>query len=596
MTTTAPSRPSPHTPWTSHSQSRSHHKTSTTPAAFPTRTPGSVGLVPLAKGKTSSHQPEAPRSPSPNYFGLIVEPGQNPVDSNAGAYAKNNWVASPTGPSESLRSPKASQRSQLPDLEAFRRQSETNTFTLGHGNLAQLGSRQNSGRTPTLKSFENDQEQKSHSQKSKSPDSRESKSPKLHKKGSPSNPTVDSGNARPGQHPGSPFSLVRTESPTNFSPRPAPDGNSSQLSGESRHVNLSLPQSTSHTSSSSSDLNLSRANTAPSPAGSDKPQLITAQSLFELLQNCPEGDVLLLDLRASPQYQKSRIDKAMNLCIPTTLLKRPSFNVQKLMETFANEAEKAKFSKWRTIRYIVVYDAASSLLKDATSCVNTLKKFTNEGWQGTPAILRRGFVEFSKKYPDLIVDNSHGAKKPSLSIDSSIMPVAGGCPMPSAKDAPINPFFANIRQNMDLIGGVGQMPLKRPHGMTDQRFQQLPSWIREIADRANEGKVVADRFLQIEKAEQARMQKALSTHVSYGNSTPTASQHIQVAGIEKGVKNRYKDMLPFDHSRVRLQGVPQGDCDYVNASHVKVEGSNRHYIASQAPIPATFAVSLEHIL
>ena len=513
------------------------------------------------------------------------------MDSNAGAYVKNNWAASPLGPSDSLRSPRGPQKPHPPDLEAFRRQSETHTFTLGdNGNLARMGSRHNSGKTPTLKSLESEQEPKSQSQKSRSSENRESKSPKLPRKGSPTTSAYDSGNPRHVQRTTSPFNLIRTESPTSISSSihaSAGDG----LPPEDRSSHRSLPHTTALLQPSNSHINLSRAATQPSPAGPDKPHLITPQSFFELLQNCPAEDILLLDLRAAPQFLKSRIDTALNLCIPTTLLKRPAFNVQKLSETFAIEAEKEKFAHWRTVQYIVVYDASSSLLKDATAGVNTLKKFTNEGWQGTPAILRGGFAEFSKKYSDLIIDSLQGTKKPGLSIDSSIMPVAGGCPMPSAKDAPVNPFFGNIRQNMDLIGGVGQMPLKLPHSMTDRSFQELPSWIREAADTRDQGKAVADRFLQIEKAEQTRMQKALSARVSYGNSTPTTSQHVQVAGIEKGVKNRYNNMLPFDHSRVRLQGVPQGDCDYVNASHIQLEWSNRHYIASQAPIPTTFTVS-----
>uniref|UniRef100_A0A671MSG9 Tyrosine-protein phosphatase non-receptor type 3-like n=1 Tax=Sinocyclocheilus anshuiensis TaxID=1608454 RepID=A0A671MSG9_9TELE len=51
-------------------------------------------------------------------------------------------------------------------------------------------------------------------------------------------------------------------------------------------------------------------------------------------------------------------------------------------------------------------------------------------------------------------------------------------------------------------------------------------------------------------------------------------------------KNRYKDVLPYDITRVVLQ--EEGD-DYVNASHVKTEptGCALQYIAAQGPLPHT---------
>ena len=151
---------------------------------------------------------------------------------------------------------------------------------------------------------------------------------------------------------------------------------------------------------------LSRSANLAIPEDPDKPNFITARGLFEILQNYPSEDVLLLDLRVAPDYQKSHINGALNLCIPMTLLKRLSFNVQKLAETFALEVERERFSSWRTSQRIIAYDARSSLLKDAASCVHTLQKFTTEGWKGTPAILRGGFAGFSKKYPHMLAGNS----------------------------------------------------------------------------------------------------------------------------------------------------------------------------------------------
>ena len=53
-------------------------------------------------------------------------------------------------------------------------------------------------------------------------------------------------------------------------------------------------------------------------------------------------------------------------------------------------------------------------------------------------------------------------------------------------------------------------------------------------------------------------------------------------------KNRYKDILPFDASRVVLSeypGVPGSD--YINANHIKGASGSNAYIAAQGPLPHT---------
>jgi protein-tyrosine phosphatase len=300
----------------------------------------------------------------------------------------------------------------------------------------------------------------------------------------------------------------------------------------------------------------------------------------------------------STQFAKARIAGALSLCIPTTLLKRASFNVQKLAETFKDDESRQKFERWRNSKHIIVYDANSAQMKDAVTCINTLKKFTTEGWSGGTYIIRGGFQEFSERFPGWVSYASSNSPMTSatasLQIDSglpSVAPVIGGCPMPATQNA-ANPFFGNIRQNMDLIGGVGQMPIKHPAGMTKSIEEELPTWLHTASDEKDNGKTVSERFLHIEKREQKRMQEALSGKVVYG--TPTGlgtSKQIQIAGIEKGSKNRYNNIWPYEHSRVKIQGVDEGSCDYVNANHVQAAYSNKRYIATQGPIPATFKVS-----
>ena len=54
------------------------------------------------------------------------------------------------------------------------------------------------------------------------------------------------------------------------------------------------------------------------------------------------------------------------------------------------------------------------------------------------------------------------------------------------------------------------------------------------------------------------------------------------------VKPRYRNIWPFEHARVRLHQRREADDDYVNASYVQPLGTNKRYIATQGPLPATF--------
>ncbi|XP_035243220.1 tyrosine-protein phosphatase non-receptor type 1-like isoform X2 [Anguilla anguilla] len=49
-------------------------------------------------------------------------------------------------------------------------------------------------------------------------------------------------------------------------------------------------------------------------------------------------------------------------------------------------------------------------------------------------------------------------------------------------------------------------------------------------------------------------------------------------------RNRYREVSPFDHSRVRLQA---GTNDYINASLVIIKEARRKYILTQGPLPST---------
>lgn len=337
---------------------------------------------------------------------------------------------------------------------------------------------------------------------------------------------------------------------------------------------------------------------SPTPNSTDgSGSLASVERCGELLQSFKD-EVMLLDVRPYAHFAQANIRGSLNLCIPTTLLKRRSFNTQKLEATFTDETEKRSFAKWRHCRFIIVYDAVTADMKDAAPLLNVLKKFVVEGWGGEGLILGGGFKAFSDAYPSLIRSGQSPETGPSLNQSASlsgdgpsVAPVVGGCTLPESSTAAV-PFFGNIRQNTDLIGGVGQIPPQLPEQLTESKRRMLPAWLRVASDPKDEGHQVSAKFLDLEKRELDRMKEALSYDRSAESSSNRSSKSFQIAGIEKGNKNRYNDIYPFDHSRVRLQGVMAGGCDYVNANHVKAEYASRRYIATQAPIPDTFNVSL----
>ena len=56
-------------------------------------------------------------------------------------------------------------------------------------------------------------------------------------------------------------------------------------------------------------------------------------------------------------------------------------------------------------------------------------------------------------------------------------------------------------------------------------------------------------------------------------------------------KNRYRNVLPYDSTRVRLSGPD----NYINANHIHVAvgKQQKQYIACQGPLPQTTGTSTE---
>ncbi|XP_075030353.1 tyrosine-protein phosphatase non-receptor type 22 [Calonectris borealis] len=108
----------------------------------------------------------------------------------------------------------------------------------------------------------------------------------------------------------------------------------------------------------------------------------------------------------------------------------------------------------------------------------------------------------------------------------------------------------------------------------DQREILLQNLERVQGKKLNREEFV-DEFLKL---------KRQSTKYRSDKIYPTAASE-QPENIKK---NRYKDILPFDHSRVELSLITSdGDSHYINANFIKGVYGPRAYIATQGPLPTT---------
>ena len=595
------SRHSPSSPWNPELQPFSHVNVSTSPAGFPARTSSINYAHSLPFLCKTSSSPVAPRSLSPNYFGFVVENSSNPPDSNPGPYTQKNWdYFSQAQPSDTNSNHLALTLSPGLEINSTPRlhgsgdisdAKDTNCFFNSVLSRRDGGDGAVSPRTLHFLAKPPPQLAEDH---------------EMEVDGADFGLPGDNWKVRQSRKGGSncnektanlslPLELPRTHSPENLRTPPYPNLLSLPIaSARVRDKSRSLPlQAAQNSLSTSGFRSPRRADTLPASVDHNV-GFVSVEHCAEWLQSVPDK-VLLLDVRPYPQFHQANITGSLNLCIPTTLLKRPSFNTQKLEDTFVGESEKRKFATWKERTHIIAYDFNTAHLRDATPLTHILKKFTLEGWNGKALILRGGFSVFASQFPDQIRRQQAAgptgvtvAEPPcrNLSLPSAAL-IAGGCILP---DAAI-PFFGNIRQNMDLLDGVGQLTLSLPEGLTESKRGRLPSWLRLASESKDKGRVVSERFLTIEKRELERMREALSSSTAYGSAVRQGPVKFRVAGIEKGSKNRYNDIYPFDHSRVRLQDIPVGGCDYVNANYLKAEHASKSYIATQAPVPDTFTVS-----
>jgi len=124
--------------------------------------------------------------------------------------------------------------------------------------------------------------------------------------------------------------------------------------------------------------------------------------------------LMLLDMRPSPEHMASSIKTAVNVCVPSVLLKRPSTSLQKVMDHLTTEQDSEIFSKWKQFANIVLFDASGAAPIVGSPSLLLAQKFRLEGCSANLAYLRGKNAFFADHYQehDVHVDASISSSRP----------------------------------------------------------------------------------------------------------------------------------------------------------------------------------------
>ncbi|KAF9285007.1 hypothetical protein BGZ68_004213 [Mortierella alpina] len=429
---------------------------------------------------------------------------------------------------------------------------------------------------------------------------------------------------------------------SNSSSAADPNGSSASIpSLKTKNLSISMPLSSlmsppgSRLSMSSQSPRHSSPAAASVPADQSLKEMdggAVSRLLEQVLMASDEAGkatLMLLDMRPSPDHMASSIKTAVNVCVPSVLLKRPSTSLQKVMDHLTTEQDSEIFSKWKQFANIVLFDASGGAPMAGSPSLLLAQKFRKEGCSANLAYLRGGFSEFSAQHNSLCSSEgncgSGDASSRAMDVDSigggsvlsssaptstasrpmsmtmparqrlhlgslpSMMtqPPAIGCQTPMIENPNVNPLFESVRQAMGLSTNITEeIPVRLPKGWTvDTMRNQLPGWLLSaITEKTGEVRL-SEYFQKVEINENRRlallmlpqnMRSGRTTHFSIG------------AGIEQGLKNRYNNIWPYDHTRVKIAEVSPDQDDYINASMLTPPVSRKSYIATQGPLPSTF--------
>ncbi|KAI0481552.1 hypothetical protein F4859DRAFT_529354 [Xylaria cf. heliscus] len=136
----------------------------------------------------------------------------------------------------------------------------------------------------------------------------------------------------------------------------------------------------------------------------DGARMVLPGHLNKLLEIFPTGQIVVIDLRPSTDYQRSHIHGAINFRAPASFVLRASMEM--IEKALTDEASRSSFDKWYTSKCVVFYDNLVEYPWEAPVAEAFFQKFKSKHWPGQCFVLKGHYREFSQSFDKYIVGSN----------------------------------------------------------------------------------------------------------------------------------------------------------------------------------------------
>ena len=446
-----------------------------------------------------------------------------------------------------------------------------------------------------------------------------------------------------------------------------------------------------------------------------------ASSFIGNYEHCSQ--LVMIDVRSPSVFKRVHVRNAISLCVPTTLLKRPAFCLDRILQspTVCLQTRQLLQHQWPSASWIVIYDdigdefgPAVLLTRKFTQAIHHRMSSKDENYSPPKVVCLTGGFDSILSSPIFIQNNllstsvdsklptPPSSRQPSSMLSDLDVQQASAKPL-TCPEWPIclpdyfgeienklnkhprpnsdpqvlghsqyalysgefetsslefsDSFFPNIVEQCS-VKGLGDMvesmfrslrdggqfavdqnieclncPVRLPPSSLlfnrrpisrDLNFEiLLPTWLKAVV---RDPKIICQQFAMIDSEERHRIKNLVRNYIIESSHFEHAARNdIQMtwtadAALANPMDNRYHNIWPFDHSRVKLQATwplsfslssdvrfgvsrhqpfsgtsrwgkiedapetSKSTDNYINASWV---GYNKEYIATQAPVKST---------